>query len=846
MGHPSQGRLRRLRARRRRLPRLDDRRRPPLHHAAQPAQGQHDAARSTRGGSPTSSRCASSTARELRELGRLALSDAPAPRRARLPAHLAGTRRSTSPPSRIRATTPDRIALLPHRARHHQRGLLRRPRRWRASWARTTSTTPRGSATRRRPGRSRRASAWPRRPAPTRDVIESDLIVLFGSDVANAQPVFMKYLYMARKRGARGRRREPVSRARPRALLGAVERRESAIFGTKIADEFFPVHVGGDIAFLNGVLKVLIEDGGVDRRLRARAHRGLRGAARGSSSDESLDDLARFSGLERRTTSGASHGSTRRRRSAVLVWSMGITQHVCGTDNVQAIVNLALARGNVGRPGAGLMPIRGHSGVQGGAEMGCLRDRVPRRRADHREVRGGPASAQYGFPIRARRAASPRPRWSRPPGAARWTCSGPAAATSWTRCPTRSRATRALERVPLRVHQDIVVSSQMLVDAARTCCCCRPRPATSRRAAAPRPRPSGGSPSPGDPAPEVGEARSEWQHLPDLARARSIRARADLARLRRRPGRSARRSRGSFPSTTASSTWPRRRRDPVGRRAPLRRLELPDGRRQGALQRGRAARDRSCRPAGFAALDPTREAVQLDGLEAEGPADRRTARRPVHLREPTRAARAWRGAASRRSDRHGRDRGARAHQPTSAPGNVQMFFPEANPLICAGRRDPVALVPDYNAVVEVEPIDGRQRVPVDAPQPSSQRSRAMASPIDGSSFTPPASGDRARRRSLPPLRPRQAGRADVRRPAAAPRDPARRRGRNGDRASCRRPVAPCQRHRRTCRFPFVGPSTRSCTRDRWSVCWPAPRPPTSGSSSSWAVTCRRSNPPSCA
>ena len=59
------------------------------------------------------------------------------------------------------------------------------------------------------------------------------------------------------------------------------------------------------------------------------------------------------------------------------MWSMGITQHEHGVENVHAIVNLGLARGNVGRPGAGLMPIRGHSGVQGGAEMGCYSTAFP-------------------------------------------------------------------------------------------------------------------------------------------------------------------------------------------------------------------------------------------------------------------------------------------------------------------------------------------------------------------------------------------------------------------------------------------------------------------------------------
>src|ERR1043166_1734895 len=63
--------------------------------------------------------------------------------------------------------------------------------------------------------------------------------------------------------------------------------------------------------------------------------------------------------------------------SAVLLWTMGITQHEHGVENVQAIINRGLARGNVGRAGAGLMPIRGHSGVQGGAEMGCYATALP-------------------------------------------------------------------------------------------------------------------------------------------------------------------------------------------------------------------------------------------------------------------------------------------------------------------------------------------------------------------------------------------------------------------------------------------------------------------------------------
>ena len=111
-----------------------------------------------------------------------------------------------------------------------------------------------------------------------RDVIESDLIVLFGSDVANAQPVFMKYLYLAKQRGAR------IAVVNPFREPG-LERYwvpsnvESAMFGTKIADEFFPIHTGGDVAFVNGVLKELLAIGGDRPRVRQRAHGRVRRAA---------------------------------------------------------------------------------------------------------------------------------------------------------------------------------------------------------------------------------------------------------------------------------------------------------------------------------------------------------------------------------------------------------------------------------------------------------------------------------------------------------------------------------------------------------------------------------------
>src|SRR5262249_43822225 len=66
-----------------------------------------------------------------------------------------------------------------------------------------------------------------------------------------------------------------------------------------------------------------------------------------------------------------------RAKTAVFVYSMGLTQHRFGVDNVKALVNVALARGMLGREKCGVMPIRGHSGVQGGSECGVAPDKLP-------------------------------------------------------------------------------------------------------------------------------------------------------------------------------------------------------------------------------------------------------------------------------------------------------------------------------------------------------------------------------------------------------------------------------------------------------------------------------------
>ncbi len=355
------------------------------------------------------------------------------------------------------------------------------------------------------------------------DWIGTNLLVFIGSHVANNQPVATKYMYRAKERGTRiavvNSFREP---AMERYWIPSIF--DSALFGTRLADTFVPVHQGGDVAFLNGVLKHLLETGGVDRAF-VEAHTTGFDAVEASLAAQSWEDLERFSGVSRDDMRAFAE-MVAAAESAVFVWSMGITQHRFGVDNVQAILNLALARGFVGREKCGLMPIRGHSGVQGGAEVGA----VPWKFPGGRDV--GPESAAemseiWGFEVpewRGLSAVETIHAAHRGDIDALWAIGGDYLGT----LPDPDYCREALERVPLRVHQDIVVSRQMLVEPADTVVLL---PATTRYE-----QPGGGTEtsterriyfSPEIPGRRIGEARAEWTVLAEIAaRVRPERARA--------------------------------------------------------------------------------------------------------------------------------------------------------------------------------------------------------------------------------------------------------------------------------------------------------------------------------
>lgn len=292
-----------------------------------------------------------------------------------------------------------------------------------------------------------------------KDWIGTDLIVLFGSNTPNNQPVTTKYIYHAKKQGTRivviNPYREP---GLERYWVPSVV--ESALFGTRIADAFYQVNTGGDKAFIAGVMKHLIEHGLVDEAFIAEHTSGfdeLKAAVTAYSwelleeaSGSTLEEMLRFARMIGEA------------RSAVFVWSMGITQHRDGVANVRAIVDLALTRGFVGREKCGLMPIRGHSGVQGGAEVGAVPNQFPGGVSVNAD--GARHFAElWGFDVPA----SPGMNAVEMIDAAHegkldvlYQIGGNFLET----LPEPDYVRTAVEQIPFRVHQDIVLSPQMMLE----------------------------------------------------------------------------------------------------------------------------------------------------------------------------------------------------------------------------------------------------------------------------------------------------------------------------------------------------------------------------------------------
>lgn len=199
------------------------------------------------------------------------------------------------------------------------------------------------------------------------DVEHCDLLFVIGGNPASNHPRLLTSLTHLRRRGGK------VVLINPVRELGMVKFRipsdvRSMLFDAQIATHYYQPHIGGDLALLVGVAKAVLESGKVDESF-VQVHTRDVDSYRSYLQSQTWSELERKSGLTE-TQMREIAALYCESKAAIFSWTMGITHHVHGVQSVEAIVNLALLRGMVGRPGAGLMPIRGHSNVQGMGSVG--------------------------------------------------------------------------------------------------------------------------------------------------------------------------------------------------------------------------------------------------------------------------------------------------------------------------------------------------------------------------------------------------------------------------------------------------------------------------------------------
>jgi molybdopterin-dependent oxidoreductase alpha subunit len=378
-------------------------------------------------------------------------------------------------------------------------------------------------------------------------------------------------------------------------------------------------------------------------------------------------------------------------RSGILVWSMGLTQHAHGVETIEALVNVGLARGWVGREKAGLMPIRGHSGVQGGAEVGCVPALDEAQRLRFEEAWGFALPQGQGLTAAEMVDAAYR-------GALDvfWTVGGNFLET----LPDPAAAARALERVGTRLHQDVVLTSMMLVPPSGTVVLL---PATTRYES-----PGGGTEtsterriifSPEVAGRRVGSAKPEWEVFGEVA----ARVRPERAAAVR------------FASSQAI-------RDEIGRCVPLYAGIERLSRQGDELQWGGRhlfADGRFATPDGkarFSAVEPrprqrddgtfyvsTRRGKQFNSMVQHDVDPLTGAAREDVLMAPADAARLGvrDGDRVRLVSRAGSYTG-RARLDRIKPRNLEVHWPEGNCLLSREELDAASREPDYNAIVRVE------------------------------------------------------------------------------------------------------------------------------------------------
>ncbi len=219
------------------------------------------------------------------------------------------------------------------------------------------------------------------------DVYEADVILIAGQNPGTNHPRMLSALEIAKRRGAKIIAVNPLREAGlhnfrnpqvPRGIVGK---------GTEIADLHLPIRINGDLALFQAIGSLFVEWDALDHEFIDRHTTGFGDWSRHVAAVD-WNTVEDATGLSRQQITEAAE-MIRASSKTIYCWAMGLTQHRNAVATIKEVCNLAFARGDIGKPGAGLLPIRGHSNVQGDRTMGIW-ERPPAHFLDSMQ-------AEFGF-----------------------------------------------------------------------------------------------------------------------------------------------------------------------------------------------------------------------------------------------------------------------------------------------------------------------------------------------------------------------------------------------------------------------------------------------------------------
>jgi molybdopterin-dependent oxidoreductase alpha subunit len=200
------------------------------------------------------------------------------------------------------------------------------------------------------------------------DLENTECIIVIGQNPGTNHPRMLTSLRTAKQRGAKIIAVNPLKEVAlqhfkyPQDPLGIFKP------ATAIADIYLQLRINSDVALLKGLCKYLIEHHAEDQEFIAEYTDGFEAFSRAIAAT-GWDEICDATGVTRTAIEEAGR-TIAETKTLVICWAMGLTQHRNAVDNIRELVNLLLIRGNVGKPNAGALCVRGHSNVQGDRTMG--------------------------------------------------------------------------------------------------------------------------------------------------------------------------------------------------------------------------------------------------------------------------------------------------------------------------------------------------------------------------------------------------------------------------------------------------------------------------------------------